>query len=30
VVQFRPGVWAEEVSEETAGKIIMAMDTEEH
>ena len=30
VVEFRPGVWAEEVSEETARKIIMEMDKEEH
>ena len=30
VVEFRPGVWAEEVSEETARKIIMEMDEEKN
>jgi len=30
VVEFRPGVWAEEVSEITAREIIMEMDGEEH
>ena len=30
VVEFRPGVWAEEVSETTAREIVMEMDGEEH